>query len=99
MLAIARAMVEEQRLLLIDEPSKGLAPAIVQNLIAALRELKSTKTTVLLVEQNFAVARALGDFVAVMDDGRVVHRGAMAQLADDEELQHRLLGLSLGAHQ
>jgi branched-chain amino acid transport system ATP-binding protein len=98
MLAIARAMVEPRRLLLIDEPSKGLAPAIVQNLIAALRELKRTETTVLLVEQNFAVARALGDSVAVMDDGRVVHRGGMAELADDEALQHRLLGLSLGAH-
>jgi len=99
MLAIARAMVEEQRLLLIDEPSKGLAPAIVQNLIAALRELKRTRTTVLLVEQNFAMAKALGDFVAVMDDGRVVHAGAMAELADDESLQHKFLGFSLGAHQ
>jgi branched-chain amino acid transport system ATP-binding protein len=99
MLAIARAMVEEQRLLLIDEPSKGLAPAIVQNLIAALRELKSTKTTVLLVEQNFAVAKALGDRVAVMDDGRVVHAGPMAELAEDESLQQKFLGLSLGAHQ
>ena len=99
MLAIARAMIEEQRLLLIDEPSKGLAPVIVGNLIAALRELKSTRTTVLLVEQNFQVARALGDFVAVMDDGRVVHRGAMAELAESEALQQRLLGLSLGAHQ
>ena len=99
MLAIARAIVEPRRLLLIDEPSKGLAPAIVQNLIAALRELKRTATTILLVEQNFAVARALGDRVAVMDDGRVVHRGAMAELAGDEALQHRLLGLSLGAHQ
>jgi branched-chain amino acid transport system ATP-binding protein len=99
MLAIARAMVEEQRLLLIDEPSKGLAPAIVQNLIAALRELKRTQTTVLLVEQNFGVAKALGDHVAVMDDGRVVHAGAMAELADDEVLQQKFLGLSLGAHQ
>ena len=99
MLAIARAMVEPRRLLLIDEPSKGLAPAIVQNLIAALRELKSTATTVLLVEQNFAVAKALGDTVAVMDDGRVVHRGTMAELAGDENLQHKLLGLSLAAHQ
>jgi branched-chain amino acid transport system ATP-binding protein len=99
MLSIARAMVEPRRLLLIDEPSKGLAPAIVQNLIAALRELKRTDTTILLVEQNFAMARALGDRVAVMDDGRVVHRGAMAELADDEALQHRLLGLSLAAHQ
>jgi branched-chain amino acid transport system ATP-binding protein len=99
MLAIARAMVEPRRLLLIDEPSKGLAPAIVQNLIAALRELKRTATTVLLVEQNFQMAKALGDRVAVMDDGRVVHRGRMAELADDEALQHRLLGLSLAAHQ
>ena len=99
MLAICRAMIEPRRLLLIDEPSKGLAPAIVQNLIAALRELKSTQTTVLLVEQNFAMARALGDRVAVMDDGRVVHHGSMAELAEDEGLQHRLLGLSLGAHQ
>ena len=99
MLAIARAMVEPRRLLLIDEPSKGLAPAIVQNLISALRELKTTATTVLLVEQNFAMAKALGDSVAVMDDGRVVHRGAMAELADDESLQHKLLGLSLAAHQ
>ena len=99
MLAIARAMVEPRRLLLIDEPSKGLAPAIVQNLIAALRELKSTATTVLLVEQNFAMAKALGDSVAVMDDGRVVHRGTMAELAEDEALQHKLLGLSLAAHQ
>ena len=99
MLAIARAMVEPRRLLLIDEPSKGLAPAIVQNLISALRELKVTQTTVLLVEQNFGMARSLGDHVAVMDDGRVVHRGAMSELAEDESLQQRLLGLSLGAHQ
>jgi branched-chain amino acid transport system ATP-binding protein len=99
MLAIARAMVEPRRLLLIDEPSKGLAPAIVLNLIAALRDLKRTETTVLLVEQNFQVARALGDHVAVMEDGRVVHRGTMAELAADEPLQQRLLGLSLAAHQ
>jgi len=99
MLAIARAIVEPRRLLLIDEPSKGLAPAIVLNLIAALRDLKRTETTVLLVEQNFQVARALGDRVAVMEDGRVVHRGTMADLAGDEPLQQRLLGLSLAAHQ
>ena len=97
MLAIARAMIEPRRLLLIDEPSKGLAPAIVQNLIAALRELRFTQTTVLLVEQNFSVARALGDQVAVMDGGRVVHAGEMAELAGDEALQQRLLGFSLGA--
>src|SRR5258705_2056477 len=99
MLAIARAMIEPRRLLLIDEPSKGLAPAIVANLIEALRELKRTQTTVLLVEQNFSVAKSLGDRVAVMDDGRVVHRGGMAELIADDVLQQRLLGLSLGAHQ
>ncbi|HSN32376.1 MAG TPA: ABC transporter ATP-binding protein [Ideonella sp.] len=99
MLAIARAMVEPRRLLLIDEPSKGLAPAIVANLTDALRQLKASgATTILLVEQNFAVAKALGDTVAVMDDGRVVHRGAMAELADDEALQQRLLGLALAGH-
>ena len=98
MLAVARAIVEPRALILIDEPSKGLAPSIVQNLIGALRELKSQRTTVLLVEQNFGMARALGDTVAVMDNGRVVHRGAMAELAEDEGLQQRLLGLSLGAH-
>jgi branched-chain amino acid transport system ATP-binding protein len=98
MLAIARAMIEPRRLLLIDEPSKGLSPAIIRNMIDALRELKKS-TTVLLVEQNFMVAKALGDSVAVMDDGRVVHSGAMAELAEDEALQQRLLGLSLGAHQ
>jgi branched-chain amino acid transport system ATP-binding protein len=99
MLAVARAIVEPRALLLVDEPSKGLAPAIVNNLIAALRELKSQRTTILLVEQNFAMARALGDRVAVMDNGRVVHAGPMAELANDEALQQRLLGLSLGAHQ
>jgi branched-chain amino acid transport system ATP-binding protein len=99
MLAIARAMIEPRKLLLIDEPSKGLAPAIVGNLIAALRELKASgATTILLVEQNFAVAKALGDTVAVMDDGRVVHRGSMAELAEDEALQQRLLGLALAGH-
>jgi len=99
MLAVARAIVEPRALILIDEPSKGLAPAIIQNLISAFSELKRQKTTILLVEQNFAMAKALGDRVSVMDDGRVVHSGDMAQLAGDDELQQRLLGLSLGAHQ
>jgi branched-chain amino acid transport system ATP-binding protein len=99
MLAVARAIVEPRQLILIDEPSKGLAPAIIANMIAAFRELKQTDTTILLVEQNFNFARQLGDTVAVMDDGRIVHRGPMAELAGDEALQTRLLGLSLAAHQ
>lgn len=99
MLAVARAIIEPRRLLLVDEPSKGLAPAIVQNMIDAFIELKQASTTILLVEQNFNFARLVGDHVAVMDNGRVVHAGSMAQLAADDELQTRLLGLSLGSHQ
>jgi branched-chain amino acid transport system ATP-binding protein len=99
MLAVSRAMVEPRKLLLIDEPSKGLAPAIIANMIAAFRELKQTDTTILLVEQNFNFAKQLGDTVAVMDDGKIVHRGPMAEMAEDEALQTRLLGLSLTSHQ
>ncbi len=99
MLAVARAIIEPRRLLVVDEPSKGLAPAIVQNMIDAFLELKQGGTTILLVEQNFGFARQLGDHVAVMDDGRVIHRGPMAALAEDDALQQRLLGLSLGSHQ
>lgn len=99
MLAVARAICEPRALILIDEPSKGLAPSIIQNLVSAFNELKRQKTTIVLVEQNFMMAKALGDSVAVMDNGRVVHTGAMRELAEDESLQQRLLGLSLGAHQ
>jgi branched-chain amino acid transport system ATP-binding protein len=99
MLAVSRAIVEPRKLLLIDEPSKGLAPAIIANMIAAFRELKQTDTTILLVEQNFNFAKQLGDTVAVMDDGKIVHRGPMVELAEDEALQTRLLGLSLTSHQ
>jgi len=98
MVAIARAIVLPRRLLLVDEPTKGLAPAIVQNLLAAFRELKSAGTTILLVEQNLAFVRTLADHVAVMDDGRVVHEGSMRDLAADGALQSRLLGLALEAH-
>lgn len=99
MLAIARAIVEPRELLLIDEPTKGLAPAIIMNMITAFRELKATGATILLVEQNFMAAKLLGDNVVVMDDGRVVHHGLMADLAADQILQQKLLGLSMDAHQ
>ena len=97
MVAIARAIVEPRRLLLVDEPTKGLAPAIVQSLLAAFRELKMAGTTILLVEQNAAFVKRLADRVAVMDDGRIVHRGSMAELAADRALQSRLLGLDMAA--
>ena len=100
MLSIARAIIEPRKLFLIDEPTKGLAPAIIGNMIEAFRELKKAPdTTILVVEQNFLFAKSLGDAVAVMDNGRVVHSGAMAALAEDRGLQQRLLGLSLDQHQ
>jgi branched-chain amino acid transport system ATP-binding protein len=99
MLSIARAMVEPRRLILIDEPTKGLAPAIVAALVECLTEIMRAGTTVLLVEQNFRVAQAVGDHVCVMDNGRIVHAGAMADFAADEGLQQKLLGLSLDTHQ
>ena len=99
MLSISRAIVEPRKLVLVDEPTKGLAPAIINNLIEAFAELKKTDTTILMVEQNFHAARSLGDSVVVMDAGRIVHGGRMADLAADEALQNRLLGLSLEAHQ
>jgi branched-chain amino acid transport system ATP-binding protein len=99
MLSIARAIVEPKALLLVDEPTKGIAPAIIEGMITAFNELKRERTTILLVEQNFRFAASLGDTVAVMDDGRIVHRSTMQALAADNELQARLLGLSLAAHQ
>ena len=99
MLSISRAVVEPRKLVLIDEPTKGLAPAIIVALIECFAEIKRRGATILLVEQNFHVAREIGDAVLVMDNGRIVHRGAMADLATDVALQERLLGLSLEAHQ
>ncbi len=93
MLSVARAIVEPRALILIDEPTKGLAPSIVAAMSEAFREIAQT-TTILLVEQNFNFARNLGRDMAVVDDGRVVHRGTMAEFAANTALQDRLLGLS-----
>lgn len=95
MLAVARSIVEPREMLIVDEPSKGLAPAIVDNMIEAFAQLKASGVTILLVEQNINFAKQLGDSVAVMDNGRVVHSGAMAELAADQVLQNSLLGLAL----
>lgn len=97
MLSIARAMAEPRSLYLIDEPTKGLAPAIVSTMAGALKELKQQGASILMVEQNFGVAKALGDYAAVMDDGRIVWTGEMAQLATDAALQEQLMGLSMEA--
>ena len=92
MLAIARALVNPNRLLLIDEPSKGLAPIVVEHLVEALRAMKRD-LTVVLVEQNLAMAEALGDDFCLLDDGRTVHAGPMAALAADAALKQRYLGV------
>ena len=92
MLAIARALLNDSRLLLIDEPSKGLAPIVVEHLVAALRAMTRT-ATVLLVEQNFAMAQALAEDYYLIDDGRTVRHGAMADLAADAALKKRYLGV------
>jgi len=96
MLAIARAIIEPADLLLIDEPTKGLAPAIIDGLAEAFTALKTTGVTILMVEQNFALAERVGDQVAVMDDGVIMHTGTMADLSADKALQGRLLGLDMG---
>ncbi|MGR3454057.1 ABC transporter ATP-binding protein [Pseudooceanicola sp.] len=94
MLSVARAIIEPRALILIDEPTKGLAPSIVDAMAEAFREIAQT-TTILLVEQNFNFARSLGRDMAVIDDGRVVHAGSMEAFAADTALQDKHLGLSV----
>lgn len=93
MLSVARAIIEPRDLILIDEPTKGLAPSIIDAMAEAFREISET-TTILLVEQNFEFARSLGRDMAVIDDGRIVHAGTMAEFAENKELQENLLSLS-----
>jgi branched-chain amino acid transport system ATP-binding protein len=96
MLAVARALVPENDLLLIDEPSEGLAPILIQQMMEAIRSL-SSKTTVLLVEQNFRMASQLAEYYYIIDDGKSVQHGRMAELVNDTETVHRYLGTAVGA--
>jgi branched-chain amino acid transport system ATP-binding protein len=91
MLSIARALVPENRLLLIDEPSEGLAPIIIEGIVAALRRL-SDHVTVLLVEQNFRMASDLADRYYILDEGHTAHSGRMADLVQDRTVITRYLG-------
>ncbi len=93
MLAVARALVPDNRLLLIDEPSEGLAPVIIEQMIRAIRQL-STSTTVLLVEQNFHVASKLAEYYVIIEDGLSVHMGEMENLVNDPALIKKYLGAS-----
>lgn len=92
MLAIARVFVCDHRLLLIDEPSKGLAPIVVEQLGEALIRIKD-KTKVVLVEQNFNLARQVGEDFYILDDGKVVYQGLMEDLSRDRALMKKYLGI------
>ncbi len=91
MLAIARALVPENRLLLIDEPTEGLAPVIIEHMMEAIRQL-AADSTILLVEQNFVVASQLAEHYVIIEEGRSVKRGMMADLMNDQATIHRYLG-------
>lgn len=92
MLAIARAYVNDNDLVLIDEPSKGLAPVVVEKVMNALVEMKE-KTTVILVEQNFYMASMIGDCFYIIDEGKTVHHGLMAELSENQDLRKHYLGV------
>lgn len=94
MLAVARALVPDNKLLLIDEPSEGLAPILIQQMMEAIRELSKT-TTILLVEQNFIMASQLAERYVIIDDGKSVQSGMMEDLVKDTDLIHHYLGASI----
>lgn len=91
MLAVARALVPDNRLLLIDEPSEGLAPVIIEQMMEAIRAL-AAETTILLVEQNFIVASRLASSYVIVEEGRSVRSGTMAELKADQDTVDRFLG-------
>ena len=91
MLAIARALVADNHLLLIDEPSEGLAPVIIEHMMKAI-QLLSKDSTIVLVEQNFLVASQLAEYYVIIEEGRSVKSGAMKDLVDDKATIHRYLG-------
>jgi len=92
MVAISRALVGSPGLVLMDEPSQGLAPKIVQDVMRTVSRMKGEGIGVLLVEQNVHAALGVADRVVVLDHGTVAHRGSAAELRDDAALRQRLLG-------
>jgi branched-chain amino acid transport system ATP-binding protein len=94
MLAIGRALLNDNVILLVDEPTKGLAPMIVAEVAVALERVCAEQTTVLLVEQNLDVVRRVAAHVVVLDTGRVVHTGPAGELLADRERVHSLLGVA-----
>jgi branched-chain amino acid transport system ATP-binding protein len=94
MLAIARALLTNGRLLLLDEPSEGLAPLIVREIGTTLQALKAQRLSLLLVEQNYHLALRVADRVYVMNKGQIVYQGTPAGLEADEEVKRRYLGVA-----
>jgi branched-chain amino acid transport system ATP-binding protein len=94
MLAIGRALVLNPRILLLDEPSQGLAPLIVQEVFQVVARLRAQGLSILLVEQNVRAAVQIADIAYVLDDGRIVYQGPTADLAADEERLRTLAGAS-----
>jgi branched-chain amino acid transport system ATP-binding protein len=94
MLAVGRALMTNPDLLLMDEPSEGLAPLLVQQLGQQLLELKQTSLSILLVEQNLGLALKLADEVYVLEKGQIVHQSTPAALQVDEEAKRRFLGVA-----
>lgn len=93
MVAISRALLGSPGLVLFDEPSQGLAPKIVQDVLKTIRRLKDEGISVLIVEQHALATLAVSDRVYVMDRGQIVHEGAAADLLADEPLRRRLIGM------
>jgi branched-chain amino acid transport system ATP-binding protein len=98
MLAIARALLMNPKLVIMDEPSEGLAPVIVDHLIGVLRALPADEMGVLLVEQNLRVATEVAEEVAIMVTGRIAAAMPAKRLAEDADLQRRYLGVAAGGH-
>ena len=93
MVAIARALMTNPDLLLLDEPSEGLAPLLVHQLEGVLMRLKESGLSIFLVEQNLGLALAVADTVAILANGKVVYEGTPAELAADDSVKHKLLGV------
>ena len=93
MLAIARALVRDPKIILLDEPFEGLAPVIVRDLMKACRDLAAAGQTIVLVEQNLAATLALAQRVYIINNGHVVHEGPSEELKAQPELLQRYLGV------
>lgn len=93
MLSIARSYINDNDLLLIDEPSKGLAPIVVEKVMESIVEMKK-ETTIVLVEQNFLMASTVGDRFYIIDDGKTAVSGNMESLIEDEQMKRKYLGIA-----